>query len=158
MCTELLPSYDRTRRSVGGCKVVTHTYGGGGGGSFVDVPFHCHGTIRKIVIHSGTVIDSIQLFFDRGNGQYHVSARHGGGGGGRHEITLFSSERIIGIFGKTGHLVDQLGFVTNYGRIFGPYGACGGSPFTVNSCELRGIYGKSGALLDSIGFFCSGGH
>ena len=40
----------------------------------------------------------------------------------------------------SGSRVDQLGFVTNKGRIFGPYGGCGGGSFTVNSCLVRGMF------------------
>ena len=81
----------------------------------------------------------------------------GGTGGGKHTININvdDGERIIGVFGRSGSKVDQLGFITNHGRIFGPYGGCGGGPFTVNSCLVRGIFGRSGAALDSIGFFCS---
>lgn len=59
------------------------------------------------------------------------------------------------MFGRSGGSVDQIGFVTNKGRIFGPYGGGGGGAFTVNNCLLRGIYGRSGSRVDSIGFFCS---
>jgi len=70
-------------------------------------------------------------------------------------IDVMDSERIVGIFRRTGAIVDRLGFITNRGRVFGPYGGCGGTPFTMNSCILHGIHGRSAATLDSIGFFCS---
>ena len=71
------------------------------------------------------------------------------------DVNVDGGEKINGIFGKSGSKVDQLGFITNWGRIFGPYGGCGGGNFHVNSCHLCGIIGRSGSLLDSIGFFCS---
>ena len=71
------------------------------------------------------------------------------------KIDIAQGERIIGVFGKSGASVDQLGFVTNWGRIFGPYGGCGGSHFSVNSCLVRGIFGRAGSRIDAIGFYCS---
>lgn len=70
-------------------------------------------------------------------------------------VDVDNGEKIIGVFGKRGNLLDQIGFVTNKGKIFGPYGGCGGVNFHVSSCHIRGIFGRSGGLVDSIGFFCS---
>ena len=102
-------------------------------------------------------IDSIQLMYQLPSGEDYVGTRFGGRGE-LHTIDLDvdGGERINGIFGRSGALIDQLGFVTNKGRMFGPYGGCGGSEFTVNDCEIRGIFGRSGALIDSIGFHCAG--
>lgn len=106
--------------------------------------------------YAGSVIDSIQLTYKLSNGHYTTGKCFGGRGGKQHVINIDVNrgEKIIGVFGRNGRLVDQLGFVTNKGRIFGPYGSCGGGKFTVNSCEVRGIFGRSGSLIDSIGFFC----
>ena len=71
------------------------------------------------------------------------------------DVDVDGGERIIGAFGRSGREVDQLGFTTNKGRVFGPYGGSGGGPFTVNSCHIRGIFGRSGSRIDAIGFFCS---
>ncbi len=81
---------------------------------------------------------------------------HGGTGGGRHEINLNvgGGEKIIAIFGASGSLVDRIGFVSNHGRVFGPYGGGGGGRFSVHNCVLCGIFGRSGTLVDSIGFLC----
>jgi len=140
---------------------MTHTctsagpYGGGGGGAFVELP--CNAVVRRIVIRHGAKIDAIQITYRYSNRQDSTWIYHGGTKGSRTVINIDVSggEKIIGIFGRTGAKVDMLGFITNRGRVFGPYGGCGGGPITVNSCHLRGIHGRSGALLDSIGFFCS---
>ena len=138
-----------------GCTRIAGPYGGRGGGAFHEFIDGCHATITKIIIRSGRLIDAIQVTYKKRNGHLYTSRQHGGNGGGVSTIQLRDGEMIIGIFGKSGRLVDQLGFVTNYGRIFGPYGGSGGGSFRVNGCHLRGIFGGSGRLLDSIGFYCS---
>ena len=145
----------RIQRS-GGCSRVAGPYGGGGGGAFHNFVDSCNAVVSKIQIRSGSLIDAIQVTYKLSTGQEYTAPRHGGGGGGLNVITINvdSGERIIGISGRTGSLVDQLTFFTNHGRIFGPYGGNGGGQFTVNGCLLRGVLGRSGSLLDSIGFYC----
>ena len=125
--------------------------------AFVEIPDHCNAFVSQILIRaSARVINAIQLTYQYSNGLQYTDDNHGGTGGTAHRITINVSqgERVVGVFGRTGSLVDSLGFVTNKGRIFGPYGGCGGVPFTVNSCKIKGILGRSARLLDSIGFFC----
>ncbi len=131
-------------------------YGGGGGGAFVELFESCNAEVKRIYIRSGRVIDAIRVTYQTPNGQQIRGGYHGGNGGGVHTINIDvdGGERIIGVFGRWGRLVDRLGFVTNKGNIFGPYGECGGGPFTVSRCKLRGILGRSGGRVDSIGFFC----
>ena len=138
-----------------GCTRTAGPYGGGGGGAFHEFIDGCHAIVRKIIIRSGRLIDAIQVTYKKRNGRLYTSRQRGGNGGGKSTIILRRGEIIVGIFGKTGRLVDQLGFVTNHGRIFGPYGGNGGGSFKVHGCHLRGIFGRSGSLIDSIGFYCS---
>ena len=140
-----------------GCEFSAGTFGGGGGGAFNELPNNCGGTVRRIMIRSGSRLDSIQVTYRLSSGQDYTGPHHGGTGGGLHtiDIDIDGGERVIGVLGRSGSAVDQVGFVTNRGRIFGPYGGCGGGPFTVNSCHIRGIFGRSGSRIDSIGFFCS---
>ena len=122
----------------------------------VELPDHCNAIVSKIFIRSGHGLDAIQLTYRYSNGNHYTSGYHGGTGGGAHHITINVSrgERVIGIFGRSGFEVDNLGFITNWGRVFGPYGGCGGGQFTVNSCKVKGIHGRSGMRIDSLGFFC----
>ena len=140
-----------------GCEFSAGTFGGGGGSAFNELLNDCGATIRRIVIRSGSRVDAIQITYRLSSGQESTGSRYGGTGGTQRTININvdDGERVIGVFGRSGSNVDQLGFVTNKGRIFGPYGACGGGPFTVNSCHVRGIFGRSGSRIDSIGFFCS---
>ena len=139
-----------------GCTHSIGSFGGGGGGAFNDLPDECNGIVRVIRVYAGKYVDGLDITYRKSDGS-EVSILRGGTGGGRHtiEVKIDEGERIIAVFGKSGGLLDQIGFVTSHGRIFGPYGGSGGGNFNVNSCELRGIYGRAGGLIDSIGFFCS---
>lgn len=140
-----------------GCQFSAGTFGGGGGGSFNELPDDCRGTVRRIMIRSGSRVDSIQITYRLSSGQDYTGPQHGGSGGGLHtiDIDVDGGERIVGAFGRSGKELDQLGFVTNQGRVLGPYGGGGGGSFAVNSCHVRGIFGRSGSRIDSIGFHCS---
>ena len=110
------------------------------------------------MIRSGSYIDSIQIVYRLSNGQDYTGIHRGGTGGSlkTYNVDVDGGERVIGVFGKSGSSVDLLGFVTNLGKIIGPYGECGGGgDFRVDSCHVRGIYGRSGSSIDSIGFHCS---
>ncbi len=52
-------------------------------------------------------------------------------------------------------MIDQIGFVTDHGRVYGPYGGHGGAAFHVYACKLPGITGRYGSNLDQIGFLCA---
>ena len=99
------------------------TYGGGGGGAFNDFLDNCNAIVKRIAICSGSLVDAIQVTYQLSNGLEHTAGHHGGGGGGLHYIHLNyrNGERINGIFGKSGALVDQLGFITNHGRCLSPF-------------------------------------
>lgn len=140
-----------------GCQ-FSPPFGGGGGIPFREVPDNCNAIIEGISIRSAALIDSIRIVYRLSNGRSYTGAHHGGGTGVLHteNINVDAGERIIAVSGKSGqYYVEQLQFFTNWGRILGPYGGCGGGNFKVNSCLVRGIFGKSAALLDSIGFVCS---
>ena len=148
---------NRTRRSNGGCTSSAGTFGGGGGGAFNELLDDCRATISRVTIRHGRVVDAIQISYRLSSGQDYVAGWHGGRGGRQtvFRVNVDGGERVVGVFGKSGGKVDQIGFVTNHGRIFGPYGGSGGSNFRVNSCDVRGIFGRSGRVIDSIGFFCA---
>ena len=153
----MLLSHNRSRRQSYGCFFSAGTYGGGGGSAFNELLDNCGAVIKRITIRAAHYVDAIQVTYRPSTGQDFTAGHHGGHGGTRYEINIDidNGEKIIGIFGKSASLVDQIGFITNKGRIFGPYGECGGRYFHVNSCHIREIFGRSASLLDSIGFFCS---
>ena len=102
-------------------------------------------------------MDAIQLTYRLADGTDYTSPYHGGYGGSYHEfsVDIDNGEKVIGVLGRSGNKVDQLAFITNHGRTFGPHGDCGGDIFAVEGCEVRGIFGRTGNVVDSIGFLCA---
>lgn len=123
----------RSQLQSSGCHFSAGTYGGGGGAVFNELPNNCGATIKRMTIRDGSRIDAIQITYRLSNGQDYTGGHHGGNGGRLHtiDINVDEGERVIGVFGKYGREIDQLGFVTSWGRTFGP---CGGLFFKVNSC------------------------
>ena len=148
----------RVERSHSGCSFSAGTFGGAGGYAFNEHPGSCNAIIKTIKIRAALYVDGIQLTYRLSNGQDFVGTHYGGQGGNLRvfNVDVNAGERVIGVVGRSASLVDQLGFVTNHGRIFGPHGGCGGNRFYVYGCQVRGMFGRSALLLDSIGFFCSG--
>jgi hypothetical protein len=67
--------------------------------------------------------------------------------------TFYNGEYISEIFGRAGQYVNALGYKTNYGRTFGPYGGPGGDGFSKsipNAKRFYGVAGASGQWLDRI--------
>ncbi len=145
----------RTRRS--SC-TSAGPYGGGGGGAFNELPDNCNAVVSQILIRSGEVVDAFQFsyMYSNGNGKGHTGGYRGGTGGGSSSfhVDVAGGERVVGVIGQSGELVDSLGFITNWGRIFGPHGGNGGGRFQVSSCLVRGNFGRSGSSMDAIGFYC----
>lgn len=102
-------------------------------------------------------VDAIQITYQLANGSELVGGYYGGKGGSESQIDIdvANGERIVAIFGRSYDYVDLLGFITNQGRIYGPYGGNGGTPFKVERCNIGGIYGRSFDWMDSIGFYCN---
>lgn len=140
-----------------GCHSSHGPFGGSGGRAFNELPDDCEAVVDRIRIRSGRRLDSIQITYKLSNGRTYTGRKYGENGGSPHtvDIRVDEAERIIGVFGKSGRKVDQIGFVTNFGRVLGPYGGNGGSDFRVDGCNLRGIFGRHGDEIDSIGFHCS---
>ncbi len=132
-------------------------YGGSGGDSFSELLDDCHSHVKKIVIRSGSRVDSIQVTYKFSNDKLETGKYYGGIGGKESivNIDVDNDEKIVSIFGRSGRMIDNIGFVTNFGTIFGPYGGNGGKAFTVNHCLLRGFFGREGSKIDSLGFYCS---
>ena len=160
LCNEYFACRSRIPRQIQqstDCQLFGSTFGGQGGTAFIELPDNSGGVVRRILVRSGSRIDAIQVTYRLSNGQDFIGPHHGGSGGSEHtvDIDVDGGERIIGVFGRSGSRVNMLGFVTNRGRIIGPYGECGGEPFIVNSCLFRGIFGRKGSEVNSIGFVCS---
>ena len=53
----------RSRIQASGCHFSAGTFGGGGGGSFNELPDNCGAVVRRIVLRSGSLIDAIQVTY-----------------------------------------------------------------------------------------------
>lgn len=96
--------------------------------------------IRSIGLRSGGLIDKIII---NGFG-------YGGDGGGASPVlTLEKDEYITHVEVRSGALVDNLKFRTNFGREVSGGGA-GGGLTVLDNIKLVSISGRSGALLDQI--------
>ena len=125
------------------------TAGGPGGNTFNDV-LDVGERLTKIDLCTGNIIISVKFTTDK-----RTFAKHGGSGGTCYPFTLQSDETITELFGRTGLLVDQIGFRTNKGRTFGPHGGSGGNAFSEKPPTATGFVGFTGAagsLLDRISF------
>ncbi len=55
-------------------------------------------------------------------------------------VTLASDEQITGVNLRTGSVMDSIGFTTNKGNTYGPWGGTGGDPFRLEG-PVYGFYG-----------------
>lgn len=144
-----------------GCYLSTATtrlFGGGGGAPFQDPgPVPELSRITRIVIRSGTYVDSIATTYLLPDNSSQTFS-HGGQGGTEHVIDFESGEHIIAVVGRSGDLLDNIAFLTEdprgVRRTYGPFGGNGGAAFIVNA-DVNGFFGRSGSLIDAIGFFTS---
>jgi hypothetical protein len=122
--------------------------GGAGGSPFDDRG--ATGTIRSIRLRAGNRIDAIQVNY----GGIWGPLRGNPSGSQPYSFDLDADEYIIAVRGRSGQFIDQLIFYTNKGRVFGPYGGTGGTPFSesANGQKLNAIYGRSGSAIDSLFF------
>ena len=139
------------------CSFKSSSFGGTGGNPFEELPANCTGIVKKILIRGALYVDAIQITYELPDGSELVGGYYGGNGGTQNiiEIDVANGERIIGVFGRSYTYLDQLGFITNKGRTLGPYGGCGGDPFTIDGCNVAGVFGRSFDWIDSIGFYCN---
>lgn len=142
-------------------KTVSH--GGGGGNAWDDLQTLGDtqpAGFRRIGVRSGTLLDKIETSYAlQGGGT--STLNHGGAGGAPASIDFVPQEILIGVTGRSGTLVDQLGLVTAviYGggdppliRTHGPWGGGGGAPFAIWG-EIAAFHGRSGTLIDSLGCY-----
>ena len=79
---------------------------------------------------------------------------HGSNGGTLNKCILNPNEKITAVRGRYGRVIDQIEFVTNEGKVCGPYGGNGGRHFSksIPGYHLSCIFGRSGRSVDQIAF------
>ncbi len=114
-------------------KLRTQTFGGGGGGAFLQTG------IRTLALRHGSLVDAIII----------NDTRYGGSGGAQTStITLAADEYITRVEIRHGSLVDRLKITTNKGQSI-EGGGGGGTASTVTG-TIVSLGGRSGSLLDRI--------
>lgn len=135
----------------------TALFGGAGGWAFTDDVSQVR-RITRIRVRHGGLVDSLQLTWERHDGQIVEGPRRGGEGGQLTTIDLAPGERLIKVTGRSGGYVDQLTFYTSTGRIYGPYGGSGGQLFELEpdyGDHILGFHGRAAGVIDALGV-CSG--
>ena len=69
--------------------------------------------ISQIVLRTGGLVDSLKFITNKGK----ESPKFGGNGGGERIYTIPKGWKLMGIYGKSGRLLDRIGFYigkTNY--------------------------------------------
>jgi large repetitive protein len=131
--------------------VQSNIFGGTGGISFVD-NVQPSQTLVGVNVRHGSWLDGIQGVLNTG-----TLPLHGGAGGSLSNVTWPANEYLVRIYGLYGSNVGQISFVTNTGRIMGPYGTADGnnvSNFDISvplGREIVGFTGRSGTYLNAIG-------
>lgn len=144
----------------------TRSYGGGGGTAFDDTQAMLTTNpvgFSRISVSSGSYLDRLAPTYKLSNGTTYAPS-HGGTGGAPASADFLSNEVLIGIQGRSGDLVDQLGFMTAiyFGggdppsqKTYGPFGGGGGDTgFTIWG-QIAAFYGRSGSYVDAIGCYLS---
>ena len=92
--------------------------------SWSDEQFSINGNITGLNVRAGAAVDAIRVKYGTSWGPW-----HGGGGGEFFSFGLNPGEIIIKVQGTSGRLpwpnydiIISIEFITNHGRIFGPYG------------------------------------
>ncbi|XP_058001521.1 mannose/glucose-specific lectin isoform X2 [Hevea brasiliensis] len=115
-------------------------------------------TIRRIIVASESIINSILIEYDK-DGSLVSSSRHGGNNGGNTNVVEldYPDEYVTSISGYHGAnsspiVVQSLNVHTNR-RVYGPFGVEKGKYFSFPPTEgkIIGFHGKCGAHLYSIG-------
>lgn len=129
--------------------------GGGGGGTWSDVDFCAGQPLTGWRLAYNKTVDRVQFnYANRG-----WSGVQGGKDGFKADVTLPQGEYVVRVDYRSGDRIDSIGFVTNRGRSFGPYGGKGGSPgsYSVTAGESLGcMSGRAGKSIDQLIFTSTG--
>ena len=110
--------------------------------------YTAYGPFNNINVKSGIYVDNI---FDR----------VGGNGGGSHTIRCPDNASLVGIYGRNGSLIDQIGGVCGFPADLPSYGGPGGAPFRQKCPDgtyLKKLYGvNNSAYVAAVGGQCSDG-
>ena len=135
----------------------TKLFGRVGGSTFDDVKCNPIVGIKRIKVHYGTYINSIQVIYLLANESLYHSPSHGTSNGTMSYFELATDEHIMQVEGKSnGNFVTQLKFISKSAsgitQIHGPYGTDEGERFSINGYIL-GLKGYAGAHLYNVAIY-----
>ncbi|XP_059650665.1 jacalin-related lectin 3-like [Cornus florida] len=115
--------------------------------------------VSELIVHSGAVIDCIQVVYDN-EGKRVLREKHRTVGGQENKVKLDPDEFLIsfwGYFEQVGNMVviRSLGFQSNK-RMIGPFGVEDGEKFQFSSstcAKIIGFYGRSDKYINAIGAY-----
>ncbi len=140
--------------SISNCRAAIEfspIFGGAGGTQFTDAVADVQ-VLSGIQLSTGNVVYSIQGSTLLGNLPF-----HGGTAGTLVSVTWPGDEYLVRMFGIYGSVIGQISFVTNTGRILGPFGSGKVTnptnfDYTVPlGNRILGFHGRASAYLDAIG-------
>lgn len=125
--------------------------GGGGGWGFTSAG---KTPLTSIKLRAGWWLDAIQGVNATGSLPY-----RGGFGGNAITVTWPAGEYLVRAYGRHGSYIGQISFVTNTGKVLGPYGSALGAGTGRGTFDfsapagnaITGFTGKSGLFIDSLG-------
>jgi len=158
-CTPCAPPPGDTTTTTTPAADVSSTVWGGNGGRFFTENKKADGkVISRLCIWSGTMIDSVKLFYwnaavgDGSQGSHDEGKRYGGNGGGIECLVLDRGEHITKVVVFAGSMVDGIEAHTSTGK-YQRWGGTGGGrhEFEAAGKHLIGISTRSGGSLDAFG-------
>lgn len=129
--------------------------GGGGGGAWSDSAQCQDQYVTGFRVSAGKRVDAVQFLY--ANKKW--ASVHGSMKNYSANVTLAPGEYIVRVNYRSGGSMDAVGFVTNKGRTYGPYGGGGGSAgvYNVTPGEKLGcMTGRSGKEVDQLVFSSTG--
>ncbi|MFL6283477.1 MAG: jacalin-like lectin, partial [Pyrinomonadaceae bacterium] len=102
--------------------------------------------ITRIVVHAGSRVDGVEVFYGGKSG-----GLHGKRGGNTFALDLQPGESVVGVYGRSGAVLDSLYFETDRGHILGGGGRGGGGEWRADPPE-----GTDATLMKISGFQGSG--
>lgn len=113
---------------------------GGGGGDWDCFPLNSGETITRVIIRTGSEVDSIRFVTSAGR----WSRKYGGNGGDERTLSAPAGKHLMALYGRSGSRVDRLGLYWGSGGGTGSWVAlrncvgCGTVRFKLTECSERG--------------------
>lgn len=129
--------------------------GGGGGSAWSDSDACAGQYVNGFRLSTGDTVDRVQFRYANGG----WAPAQGSSAPFTADVTLAKGEYIVQVDYRSGSRVDSLGFKTNLGKTYGPYGGKGGSSarYAVTPGEKLGcMAGRSGKSTDQLIFSSTG--